>query len=136
MNMSDRVRETMSVRGILDPVLMVFLLTLATVSTANGSGSDALSLADASTPSEHEAARKAYVEYAVSARSSAAEHRTLYSRYVLQGLSIVARHCLAIASRFEEIAVSYEAMATEHANLAIATQESSKASELPRHSSP
>ena len=66
---------------------------------------DMLVHADANSSAEHQGSTAYFLEKAADARRNAAEHRDLHARYTKRGATIVARHCKAIATRFDEIDV-------------------------------
>ena len=90
---------------------------LLTAITAHASESDALQFADADSVAAHKSSQAFFENKAAIARKSAEEHRDLRARYVKRGLNIVARHCLAIAERYDEIAASYDSVAAGHGDL-------------------
>ena len=74
--------------------------------------------ADAKTRIEHLEAAEHYWSQAATAHKNSQAHFTLLGKYEARGLTIVARHCKAIAEQFSDMAERYDAMGAEHARLA------------------
>lgn len=74
--------------------------------------------ADAKTRIEHLEAAEHYWSQAATAHKNSQAHFTLLGKYEARGLTIVARHCKAIAEQFADMAERYDAMGAEHARLA------------------
>jgi hypothetical protein len=77
-----------------------------------------LDVAESATKMEHLEAAKHYWDEAAEAHSNSEAHFTSLGKYEQRGLTIVARHCKAIAEQFADIATRYHAMAEEHSRLA------------------
>ena len=99
----------------LQHVIMAMLLVAATI--AHGTERDPLLHADAESSAAHQSSKTFFLEKAAASRSNAEEHRELRQKYLDRGLTIIARHCLAIAERYDEIAESYDSIAGGHADL-------------------
>lgn len=104
-------RTRTSLRHVVTIVLMLGAMT------AHASEDDPLLYADADTSAAHQASMAFFENKATAARKNAEEHRELRARYLDRGLTIVARHCLAIATRYDEIAESYDVITAGHGDL-------------------
>lgn len=101
----------------INPVI-VLLAFLMSVSVAIADAENSVEYAEADSFEEHRLAADYYHGRALEAESDAQAHDELLLRYEKAGLTIVARHCRAIAERFSEIASQYQLMAAEHTRMA------------------
>ncbi len=77
----------------------------------------------ARTPADHEALAAYYVKQAAEARARATEHRAMGKAYSItppggRGGGSWAVHCNATATSYDDIAARYDAMASEHRQMA------------------
>lgn len=76
----------------------------------------------ARTPGDHQALAEYYTKESVAARARAADHRKMGKAYQAapsgKGGGSMLAHCNASAASYEQIASTYEAMATEHRQMA------------------
>jgi hypothetical protein len=100
---------------VLRPLMVIAVLLGSML--AHGNEGDELLFADANTATAHDTSKTAYLEKADMARKNALEHRELHGKYIDRGLIVIARHCSAIAERYEEIAESYDMIAAGHEDL-------------------